>query len=552
MRAIAPVCALLALPLAAQLPDDLRAAYDVEAYHLDLRVSPAAKQLNGSVRMTAATTAPGLQVVELDLVDSLDVRMVLLAEQELEFAHADDRVRASLPSALSDGERFELTVVYGGSPGANNDFDGFHWVETEDGSPWINTSCQGAGAHSWWPCKSSYYHPEDKPERISMTVTVPDGLYVVSNGVLDGIDEHADPLRTFRWSHPYPLETYTVTLNIAPYVVVESELEVTGVDQPVPWIYYVLPEDAEKAAVQFTQMPELIRIFSEAFGPWPFPDAKIALVQTNFWGMEHSTAVAYGSSFPLWIEQNGGRDPWGGRNRWFDYILVHEMAHEWWGNAVSATHWGDFWLHEGFGTYAEGVYVEGIDGREAADRYYGEQMRGVNRSRRSRLYRGADVNSGEAYAGIIYSKGATVLHTLRHYVSDDEAWWQALRDFNTEFRYGNASTEDFQAVLERTTGRDWEQFMTEWVYGEGVPRTNGTVRATEAGILIELTNEGSGGNGFHLPLDLAWKEDGVDAGARVWVTPGEFEEVVPTEGEVTALSIEHMNRMLGVHSIEVR
>jgi len=502
--------------------------------------------------MTAATTAPGLQVVELDLVDSLDVRMVLLAEQELEFAHADDRVRASLPSALSDGERFELTVVYGGSPGANNDFDGFHWVETEDGSPWINTSCQGAGAHSWWPCKSSYYHPEDKPERISMTVTVPDGLYVVSNGVLDGIDEHADPLRTFRWSHPYPLETYTVTLNIAPYVVVESELEVTGVDQPVPWIYYVLPEDAEKAAVQFTQMPELIRIFSEAFGPWPFPDAKIALVQTNFWGMEHSTAVAYGSSFPLWIEQNGGRDPWGGRNRWFDYILVHEMAHEWWGNAVSATHWGDFWLHEGFGTYAEGVYVEGIDGREAADRYYGEQMRGVNRSRRSRLYRGADVNSGEAYAGIIYSKGATVLHTLRHYVSDDEAWWQALRDFNTEFRYGNASTEDFQAVLERTTGRDWEQFMTEWVYGEGVPRTNGTVRATEAGILIELTNEGSGGNGFHLPLDLAWKEDGVDAGARVWVTPGEFEEVVPTEGEVTALSIEHMNRMLGVHSIEVR
>ena len=552
MRAIAPVCALLALPLAAQLPDDLRAAYDVEAYHLELRVSPAAKQLNGSVRMTAATTAPGLQGVELDLVDSLDVRTVLFAEQELDFEHADDRVRASLPSALSDGERFELTVVYAGSPGASNDFDGFHWVETEDGSPWINTSCQGSGAHSWWPCKSSYYHPEDKPERISMTVTVPDGLYVVSNGVLDGIDEHADPLRTFRWSHPYPLETYTVTLNIAPYVVVESELEVTGVDQPVPWIYYVLPEDAEKAAVQFTQMPELIRIFSEAFGPWPFPDAKIALVQTNFWGMEHSTAVAYGSSFPLWIEQNGGRDPWGGRNRWFDYILVHEMAHEWWGNAVSATHWGDFWLHEGFGTYAEGVYVEGIDGREAADRYYGEQMRGVNRSRRSRLYRGADVNSGEAYAGIIYSKGATVLHTLRHYVSDDEAWWQALRDFNTEFRYGNASTEDFQAVLERTTGRDWEQFMTEWVYGEGVPRTNGTVRATEAGILIELTNEGSGGNGFHLPLDLAWKEDGVDAGARVWVTPGEFEHIVPTEGEVTELSIEHMNRMLGVHSIEVR
>ena len=552
MRALLPLCALFASLPTAQLPADLREAYDVQAYELALEVQPERRHLGGSVRMTAVAQVDGLSTIELDLTDELEVIAVHSASAPLEFEHADGRIRAAWGSALSAGDEFVLRVEYGGSPGAENDFDGFHWVQTQSGAPWINTSCQGTGAHAWWPCKSSYYHPEDKPERVSMDITVPEELYAVSNGRLEGISDAHEGRRTFRWRHPYPLETYTVTLNVAPYVVVENELELEGFDEPVPWNYYVLPEDAEKAAVQFTQMPELIRIFSEAFGPWPFPDAKIALVQTNFWGMEHSTAVAYGSSFPLWIEQNGGRDPWGGRNRWFDYILVHEMAHEWWGNAVSATHWGDFWIHEGFGTYAEGVYVEGVDGREAADRYFAEQMRGVNRSRRSRLYRGADVNSGEAYAGIIYSKGATVLHTLRHFVDDDEAWWTTLRQFNQEYRYGNASTEDFQAVLERNTGREWEVFMEEWVYGEGVPRTRGSVSVGEGGIQIELTNEGTGSNGFHLPLDLAWREGESERSERVWVAPGEFAHTLAVEGEVSELRLVHLDRMLGVHRIEVR
>src|SRR5690606_22198386 len=160
--------------------------------------------------------------------------------------------------------------------------------------------------------------------------------------------------QTFRYVHPYPLETYSVTLNAAPYVKVEAHLPIEGGGEAgVPFVYYVLPENAEKAALQFQDVPGMIDAFTRAFGPWPVPESKIGLVETNFWGMEHSSAVAYGSSYPAWCEQAGETDPYASRNRYFDYILVHEMAHEWWGNAVSATEWGHFWIHEGFGTYAE-------------------------------------------------------------------------------------------------------------------------------------------------------------------------------------------------------
>lgn len=144
------------------------------------------------------------------------------------------------------------------------------------------------------------------------------------------------------------------------------------------------------------------------------------------------------------------RDPFAFRNRRFDYVLVHELAHEWWGNAVSAADWGDFWLHEGFATYAEGVYVEHRDGREAADRYFAELRRSV--PPRGALYRGRGRDAGQAYSPVLYGKGGLVLNTLRHYVDDDAAWWEALREFQRRFRYGCATTEDFRAVVEEETG----------------------------------------------------------------------------------------------------
>ncbi|MFT5285616.1 MAG: aminopeptidase N [Planctomycetota bacterium] len=530
---------------------DLREAYDVLRYELDLHLNPDEKQLSGTGTTHARVTAEFIDVFQIDLRNELTVSSVKFNGADIEFAHTNDSVLCQLPGRVPQGEEIAIEVAYSGHPTAKDNFSGFHWAETADGSPWINTSCQGPGAHSWWPCKASFYHPEDKPESISIDITLPKPLYAVSNGRLEGIDD-LGATRTFHWQHDYPLETYAVTLNAAPYVVVETELELDGHDDPLPFSYYVLPENAEKAAIQFQQVPELLKIYGDAFGPFPFEKSKFGLVETNFWGMEHSTAIAYGSSYPAWCEATGETDRYARRNKFFDYILIHEVAHEWWGNAVSATEWGHFWIHEGFGTYAEGVYVERTAGRERADEYFvGQQNSAMRSGVDSRLYRGEDVTSGEAYAGLIYSKGASVLNTMRVYMNDDDAWWKALREFNLRFRYGNASSDDFRDVLEEISGRSWEAVFASWVYGEGYPMVTGTVQGTPTSIEVSLENTGSGQTSFEVPMDLEWSELGQPRRTRVMVRPGEFAASISCESEPSDVRVMNFNRVLGKHEIVV-
>ncbi|MDE0891261.1 MAG: M1 family metallopeptidase [Planctomycetota bacterium] len=551
--------AALLLPLfsAAFLPQeepaDLRTAYDVEAYDIDWVVVPESKELEGRVAVTATATR-SMSALQLDCKDPLVVLNVTEADSPLEFERDGAVLMIDMGRELAAGDKFTVRVQYEGSPAADNSFDGFHWTETPEGKqPWINTSCQGLGSHSWWPGKASYFHPDDKPERISARITVPQGLYAVTNGRLLGTSTdwpawakvREGDWKTFSWAHNYPLETYTVTLNVAPYVVVEQQLSVEGHEDPVPFIYYVLPESAEKAAVQFAQVPKLIEVYSQAFGPWPFPDSKIALVETNFWGMEHSTAVAYGSSFPAWCRENEAHDPYAKRNREFDYILIHEMAHEWWGNAVSADHWGNFWIHEGFGTYAEGVWLEFTEGIEKADEFFQRKLRAMPRT--GIVYRGDHPVSGDAYSGLIYSKGSAVLHHLRHCVNDDELWWKTLREFNITYRYKNAGTAEFRALLEANTERDWSTFFEEWVFGEGVPRLLGDVQSNGTTLHVDLSMEGD----FHVPLDVTWTEDGEPKSERFEIVTGDNSFSVECAVTPMNIQIPHLGRIPGRHKVRV-
>jgi len=553
MHSAALILILILIPLAplqGEDEEDLRTAYDVSAYDLDWVVDPSSKSLEGRVVVSARATR-AMDTLHLDCKQALTVLGTSEGEEALEFEHAGETLLVKLGRTLAEGDEFVVRVHYEGSPATRSAFAGFHWAQTSTGEPWVNTSCQGSGSHTWWPGKASYYHPEDKPDRVSARITVPADLYAVSNGRLSGTSsdwpEWAAPRegewKTFSWRHDYPLQTYTVTLNVAPYVVVEQNLKLPGIEAPVPFIYYVLPESAEKAAVQFAQVPQLIEVYSRAFGPWPFPDSKIALVETNFWGMEHSTAVAYGSSFPAWCEENEAHDPYAKRNREFDYILIHEMAHEWWGNAVSADHWGNFWIHEGFGTYAEGVWLEFTQGREVADAFFERKMRGM--PKRGRVYRGDHPASGDAYSGLLYSKGSAILHHLRHCIDDDGAWWKILREFNTTYRYKNAGTAEFCALLETNTGREWDQFFDEWFYGEGVPRLLGDVQADGELLRVNVSVEGD----FHIPLDVTWSEAGEPKSHRFDLIEGDNSFSYPCSASPTDIALPHLGRIPGRHKV---
>ncbi len=552
----------LLLPLLAQQPAvatkaaDPRADYDVQAYRLDLAVDPDTKTLSGTVAVALTVTRDGLDEIVLDLKPGFDVTRVdllldpfdatgILAGTKTAFEHEKSLLRCSLAGPAKAGESVSLAVTYSGKPVARDSFSGFHWAKTQDGRPWIGTSCQDDGSASWWPSKDSFFHPEDKPARVFENYTVPKGLYAVGNGRLTA-REPGETTETFRWVHEYPLETYTVTLNVAPYVVVEQVLDLEGPEgkagAKVPFFYYVLPENAEKAALQFQDVPAMMRAFETWFGPFPFPKSKFALVETSFWGMEHSTAIAYGSSYPAWLAVHGGKDPYSGRNKLFDYILVHESAHEWWGNAVSARTWGDFWIHEGFATYAEAVYLEELRGAAVAQKHMDSWKSGAGA--KSRLFRGENVDSGAAYSNVIYAKGAWVLHTLRQYVDDDAAFKRAIRAFNMEHRYGNASTRELRQVVERETKRDWQRFFDEWVYGAGFPRLSGSVTATGSTIRIDVTNTGSSKDTFHVPLDLAWESGGVEAKERVWLAPGKNARTIEAKKPVSGLRLRGLERIL--------
>ncbi len=550
----------LLLPLFVQSAEatDPRTAYDVDAYRLEWVVVPDDRRLEGRVVVEARATVGALSRVTLDMHEQLELVAARGADgAALASARDGHLLTVDLPAPLESGEAFAIALDYRGHPKATDSFSGFHWAQTADGSPWINTSCQGLGAHYWWPCKASYFHPEDKPERITASVTVPKGLVGVSNGrfveEVGGApawfaseDEDA-AWTTWRYAHGYPLETYSVTLNAAPYEVVETTLETAA--GAVPFVYYVLPENAEKAAVQFAQVPGLIAAFEEAFGPWPFPGSKIGLVETNFWGMEHSTAVAYGSSYPAWCAENDAPDPYARRNADFDYILVHEMAHEWWGNAVSAASWGDFWVHEGLGTYAEGAYLELTESRERADEYFAGQNRRASAAKGA-LYRGDGVDSGQAYASLIYSKGACVLNTLRHMIDDDETWWSFLREFQARFRYGNATTQDFFDLLqEMTGGRSYGWFSRQYVHGEGSPRLTVTVTVEER--LLKLRIDNTVGD-FDCPVDIAWTEGDQERSDRVWVRGGHEGGADYVLGApATDVRVLHLDRLIGRHEVTI-
>ncbi len=547
--------------LAALLADghDARGDYDVRAYRLDVALDPSQRKLAGTVAIDAVVTAKELDALVLDAGDALTITAARslarafdgrssLAGEPLVVERGAHLVTLHFATPRPKDAHVFVAVDYEGRPGAKDGFEGVHWKTTQSGAPWFSVACQGVGSSWWWPGKDSFTHPEDKPERTWINATVPKGLYAVSNGRLAG-REASGERETFHWVHEYPCETYSITLDAAPYVVEERKLALPGLEQPLTFATYVLPEHVEAARLQFADVPRMLEIDSEHFGPFPFPKAKYALVETSFWGMEHSTAIAYGSSFPAWCAKTGEPDRYAEMNRAFDYILVHESAHEWWGNAVSARHWGHFWLHEGFATYAEEVYLEALRGREAADEW--AETRRAQIGPRSRLYKGDEPSSGAAYALDLYTKGSWVLRTLRHCVDDDEAWWTTLRAFQKEFRYGNATTEDFRAVLERVTGKVWKRFFDEFVYGEGYPELTGGVKVEDRGLRVAIENRGSGATTFHVPVDVAWKAGAESGRRRVWLEPGKNELVIELKSRPRDVVLSGAERIVGRHELTV-
>jgi len=538
-----------------QTQADLRDDYDVDTYRLDLVVNPANETLAG-IGVTVANVTKPMGTFELDLLHGRNVKGVNWVKEPvtptsseegpaLKFDRTDDHIFIHLPHRMNTGEQVRVAVSYSYKPSGRESGIFFH--KTPDGKPWVQTECQVLGANSWWPCKSDNDHPEDKFAHFFMNATVPKGLTAVSNGNLTG-KESKGAWTTFHWRHDYPCENYAICLDVAPYVEIKDSFNVPGLAKPVKAAYFMLPQDVEKAKLQFQDAPRMIQIYSEVYGPWPYTNENYKLVETDFWGEEHSTAVSYGNTFPKWAKLHGLPDRYAGYNRLFDYILIHECAHEWWGNAVSAKDWGYLWIHEGFATYTEAVYAEKTLGREKADEWLAEMKPRIPATFRE--YRGKGVLPSQAFSNNVYWKGAWILNTLRTYVNNDDEWWKALREFNMRFRYKCATTEDFQKVLQEVTHKPWQQFFLEWFYGDGYPVVDGTVALAGDSVEVNIENPAQHGNNFHIPLDLQWTQGGKTVDRRIMLDPGSNKLTLRAGSGASGLKILNLNRILGDFHIQ--
>ncbi|HFE51811.1 MAG TPA: M1 family peptidase, partial [Bacteroidetes bacterium] len=499
---------------------DPRTFYDVTSYILDFRVDPGSHLLRGAVTVNARVVRSGIDSLVLDAGDSLQITGVreAVSGQSLKFKHASNRLSVALPHPAEAGDTLQVVLEYTRSIPEQFGLatTGIGVTKAPGGEPWVTTSCQLTGAHWWWPCKASFFHPEDKPDSIRIRLTFPDTLFGVTNGRLVREVASEPGWKTNEWILHHPRLTYLVALYVGPYTVLKQPFGENGSDT---LFYYVLRQDTAKAHREFfPRIPDELRQYQDWFGPFAFWDEKFALVQSPYAGMEHSTAVAVGPIFPHTLRP-GEPNPLSWYEEYFNFMAVHEVAHEWWGNAVSARDWGEFWLHEGFATYAEALWVEHLYGPEILHEYMARLSFRIDSSRT--VYQPRHKNAREAYHLNIYWKGAWVLHMLR-YVMGDSQFFQALRAFNTDprFRYGNATTADFQAVCERFYHGDLSWFFLQWIYRPGHPHFSVNWEVNGSDVKLAVHDTTFSPNQFRMPLDVILDTKAGEERHRLWVEPG--------------------------------
>ncbi len=440
--------------------DSLRGSYgpyrennDLLTYALSVRLDIEQKHLIGSNTITFRMLEDGDRI-QLDLFDNMNVDRIDFGGEELSYDREFNAVFVDFPRTLTKGSIYSIDFHYSGHPMETGRFGGLSFKEDSLGNPWVFTANQGIGASLWWPNKDQQ---RDEVDSMTIRVEVPSDLIDVSNGRFLGSEDLGDGYTAYDWKVHYPINNYSVSLNIATYTHFADSLGELSMD------FYVLPYHLEQARRQFAQAKPMLECFESRFGDYPFPKDGYKLVEVPYSGMEHQSAVTYGNLF-----KNGylGRD-WTGVDvsTRFDFIIVHESAHEWFGNSVTARDVSDAWIHEAWGTYAEAVYVECMFGYEDAMKYVnGYQAKVGNREP---IIGPTGVNHWPT--GDQYFKGALFLNTLRHVVDDDEMWWSLVGDYTEYFKHREIWTTDVLDYFNDYLDINLRSVFLQYLYHPSLP-----------------------------------------------------------------------------------
>ena len=440
-----------------------RAWWDLRRYDLKIKVDPEAKTIEGTNEITFVPVSPGRRL-QIDLQAPLKIEWVKTGEKVLDFVQEGNAYFVEFEKELTVGKASSVVVKYSGQPivAKNPPWSGgVSWQKDEKGNHFIATSCQGLGASVWWPNKD---HGYDEPDQgMSIQITVPEDLVAVSNGRLkERSHNQTSKTRTFLWEVTNPINNYGVNMNIGSYVNFSETFSGEGGDLDVD--YWVLDHQRETAKKHFKEAPRTLRAFEHWFGQYPFYEDSYKLVVVPYLGMEHQSSVTYGNGF-----KNGyrGRDLSAtGVGLKFDFIIVHESGHEWFGNNISMKDAADMWIHESFTNYSENLFVEyHFTEKEAQDYVIGCRKLVRNDSPIIGEY---DVN-GRGSSGDMYYKGGNMLHSIRHTIDDDKKWRSILRGLNKKFWHQTVGTQEIESYISKESGIDFGLFFDQYLRTTQIP-----------------------------------------------------------------------------------
>ncbi|MDB5206515.1 MAG: family metallopeptidase [Flavisolibacter sp.] len=444
-----------------------RSWWDVQHYDISVTPDYNTKTINGKNTITyTVLTDNHNEYLQFDLQKPLEVDSIYyngkmyINYPAKPYYHEGNHYFIPLPNA-EKGSTQSLTIVYHGKPkeAINAPWDGgWVWTKDKQGRPWISVACESDGASLWYPCKDSW---SDEPDKgASLTVNVPEAMMAVGNGRLKN-KETTNGMTSFRWEVGSPINAYNIIPYIGSYATWSDTL--SGEKGMLDLNYWVLDYEVEKAKKQFEQVKQTMRAFEHWFGSYPFYEDGYQLVQAPYLGMEHQSAVAYGNEFKNgYLGSDLSKTGWG--LKW-DYIIVHESGHEWFGNNITAKDMADMWIHEAFTDYSETLFIDYYYGKQAGNEY--------TQGLRSNILNDQPIigpyNVHKEGSGDMYFKGANLLHTIRQIIADDEKFRQFLRGLNKDFYHQTVTTKQVEDYISKQSGKDFSKVFDQYLRTAKIP-----------------------------------------------------------------------------------
>jgi len=469
-------------------------SYDVTYYRLEVRVSTPVPYIRGRVTVAARVLQDSLSSLIFDLTRPMQVDSVTIGQARLVFSQASAFVLVTLDRPYRAGENVTLTVAYEGLP-ASTGFGSFVF-DAHAGTPWAWSLSEPYGARDWWPCKDQ---PADKADSSDIIVTCDSAFRVGSNGRLVSVLNNGDGTATWHWQERYPIAPYLISLALTNYSQFSLWFHYAPGDS-MEVLNYFIPEHASQAGATLPLVIDMLRIYSDLFGLYPFIREKYGHAEINASSaMEHQTMTSLG---PYGFDEN---------------TIAHELAHQWFGDMITCRTWPEIWLNEGFAQYSTALYLERERGEGSYRDYMEAQMFNALDARGTILIEDTSLVSNVFDPRLVYSKGASVLHMLRH-VLGDSVFFRAMKAYATtpSLMYATAATEDFQAVCEGVSGRSLSFFFDEWIRGERYPRYSHSwsALASGSGYAVTLTISQTTGTRnpifFTMPLEVRLSAPGWD------------------------------------------